>query len=454
MASRRDIELASLLFRNGILSQEEIQGALGHQGKLLTEGKVMSLVEVLVDRGLLPADAARTFTDEPLDKLQPFEDYTLFEEIGEGASARVYRGVYKPRDLPVAVKVLLPEQELMRKPLKRFMREAHLLCKLRHPNIIRGYEVRKIDGWRFLSMEWFPGHTVLELIEKRGRLDGPTAVHVARQMASAIGELDARGIVHRDIKPGNVLVDDDWNVRLIDLGLCKLRSGKAGDESEGTTVGTVGYISPEQAKGSEELDIRSDIYSLGVSLYHMVIGEVPFSGDDDFEVMSKQIMQRLKSDEMKRLNVSPVVSGAESISATEPTPCAGTPCLSFEPQWNSPSVAKTSASASARRRSRRGSGFIEQELQTRLSGPPAHQIRASPPGFVSTCSAASRAIGQTALTRAAAPTRDQPVPVRDSSRGLLAANRHGDTRRTCRLFRRQRHFLEERPESPASRDRP
>jgi len=307
MASRRDIELASLLFRNGILSQEEIQGALGHQGKLLTEGKVMSLVEVLVDRGLLPADAARTFTDEPLDKLQPFEDYTLFEEIGEGASARVYRGVYKPRDLPVAVKVLLPEQELMRKPLKRFMREAHLLCKLRHPNIIRGYEVRKIDGWRFLSMEWFPGHTVLELIEKRGRLDGPTAVHVARQMASAIGELDARGIVHRDIKPGNVLVDDDWNVRLIDLGLCKLRSGKAGDESEGTTVGTVGYISPEQAKGSEELDIRSDIYSLGVSLYHMVIGEVPFSGDDDFEVMSKQIMQRLKSDEMKRLNVSPVV---------------------------------------------------------------------------------------------------------------------------------------------------
>jgi len=318
MASRRDIELASLLFRNGILSQEEIQGALGHQGKLLTEGTVQSLVEVLVGRGLLPEDAAQTFTDEPLDKLQPFDDYTLFEEIGEGASARVYRGVYKPRDLPVAVKVLLPEQELMKKPLKRFMREAHLLCKLRHPNIIRGYEVRKIKGWRFLSMEWFPGHTLLELIEKRGRLDGATAVHVARQMASALSELHAKGIVHRDIKPGNVLVDDDWNVRLIDLGLCKLLNSKSDDEAEGTTVGTVGYLSPEQARGSEDLDVRSDIYSLGVSLYHMVIGEVPFSGEDDFEVMSKQIMQRLGSDEMKRLNVSPLVHYAiEKMMAKE-----------------------------------------------------------------------------------------------------------------------------------------
>jgi len=307
MASRKDIELASLLFRSGILSQEEIQSALGHQGKLLTEGEIVELPEILAQRGLIPEDAVATFADTPLNEIQPFPDYALAEQIGEGASSTVYRGIYKPRELPVAVKVLLPEQELMRKPLKRFMRESHLLCKIRHPNIIRGYEVRKIAGWRFLSMEWFPGNTILEHIEKRGRLDGPTALHVARQIAGALSCLHENRIIHRDIKPGNVLVDDDWTVKLIDLGLCRMLDAPPSDEADGTTVGTVGYLSPEQAKGVADLDGRSDIYSLGVSLYHMVIGEVPFTGDDDFEVMSKQIMQRLGSDELKRLNISPNV---------------------------------------------------------------------------------------------------------------------------------------------------
>jgi serine/threonine-protein kinase len=306
MATKRDIEIASLLYRSGIMSQEDIQSALGHQGKLLTEGKVRSLVEILVERGLLPEDAAETFTEEPLEKLQPFPDYELLEKTGDGASARVYRGIYKPRDLKVAVKVLHPEQELQPKSLKRFMREAHLLCKLRHRNIVKGYEVRKIRGFRFLSMDWIEAGTVLEAIDKRGRLDGPTALHVTRQIASALAYLYGKGIVHRDIKPGNILADLDWNVWLIDLGLCRILSRGTKDEAEGTTVGTVGYISPEQAKGIGDLDIRSDIYSLGVSLYHMVVGEVPFSGDD-LEVMSKQIMQSLRSDRLKSLNISPHV---------------------------------------------------------------------------------------------------------------------------------------------------
>ncbi|MGH7162982.1 MAG: serine/threonine-protein kinase [Planctomycetota bacterium] len=305
MASQRDIEIASLLFRSGILPQEEIQAALGRQGRLLTEGTVKTLAEVLVEMRLLDAEVASTFTDAPLETVQPFPDYRLEERIGDGASARVYRGVYLPRELPVAVKVLHPEQALQDKPLRRFLREAKLLCKMRHDNIVRGYECRKIAGFRFLSMEYVLGGTILERIDKRGPMDGAAALHVSRQIARALSYLYANGIVHRDIKPGNMLVDDLWHVKLIDLGLCRI-AGQA-EESAGTTVGTVGYISPEQAKGVSDLDIRSDIYSLGVTLYHMVAGEVPFAGENDLEVMTKQIMQSLRSDRLKSLNISPHV---------------------------------------------------------------------------------------------------------------------------------------------------
>ncbi|MEE8104412.1 MAG: serine/threonine-protein kinase [Planctomycetota bacterium] len=304
MASQRDIELASLLYRNGILTQEEIQSALGHQGRLLSEGTIKSFVEILVERELLPEESALSFSDEPLEKIQPLKDYRLDEEIGDGASARVYRGEYLPRELPVAVKVLHAEQALQEKPLKRFAREARLLCKLEHKNVVKGYECRKSNGFWFCSMEHVNGGTILEKIDKRGALRAPDALHVTRQIASALAYLYSQNIVHRDIKPGNVMADDAWNIKLIDLGLCRI-IGKP-EEASGVTVGTVGYISPEQARG-HDLDVRSDIYSLGVSLYHMVAGEVPFAGDNDLEVMSKQIMQSLKSDQLKKLNIPPFV---------------------------------------------------------------------------------------------------------------------------------------------------
>ncbi len=305
MATKRDIELASLFYRSGILTQEQIEKALGHQGRLLTEGTVETLVEILVEKGWLAAEAAGTFTEKPLDEVQPIPGYRLEEKIGDGATARVYRAVREADGLTLAVKVLHPEQVLQAKPLRRFMREARLLCKLRHKNLIEAYECKKVNGWVYLTMELVPGDEILDRIDRRGPLDGPAALYVTKQIAEVLSYLYYKNLIHRDIKPGNILIDDAWSAKLIDLGFCMMVG--ITEETEGTTVGTVGYISPEQARGGSNLDIRSDIYSLGVSLYHMVVGETPFSGETDLEVMGKQIMQALKSDRLKALNISPTV---------------------------------------------------------------------------------------------------------------------------------------------------
>ncbi|MEN8151978.1 MAG: protein kinase, partial [Planctomycetota bacterium] len=126
-------------------------------------------------------------------------------------------------------------------------------------------------------------------------------------LGKALTYLDHRGVVHRDIKPGNILITDDGTVKIIDLGLAKLHRGMTEDSAAGVTVGTVEYLSPEQARGLPDLDIRADIYSLGVTLYHMLTGEVPFTGETAEEVIIKQVKQSLDAAVLKSRGASPFV---------------------------------------------------------------------------------------------------------------------------------------------------
>jgi eukaryotic-like serine/threonine-protein kinase len=312
MASRDDLDLAKRLMTSTVLGEPRLREALEIQAELLARGKVVSLERVLIAKGFLPADAAGVLrAGDPL-VVQPFANYRLERALGEGGSSIVYGGRYLPNKAPVAVKVLNPLHGLRADLVARFDEEARLLISLEHENVVQGYEVGFENAFHFFSMDLIEGPTVLEMIDRAGHIENPTAIWIALQMAKALVYLHTSGLLHRDIKPGNVMIDAAGRARLIDLGLVRRlgqhQPGTSASGEEALTVGTVEYISPEQARGRGDIDVRTDIYSLGVSLYHMVVGDVPFHGETDYEVMAKHILSALDSGKVKKRRISPEIN--------------------------------------------------------------------------------------------------------------------------------------------------
>lgn len=309
MASRADLELAKRLLSAAVLTEAQVRGAFAAQAELLAQGKSYPVERVLVAQGHLPREAlAALAAGDPL-RTQPFRRYRLARVLGEGGSSVVYGATFLENGAQVAVKVFDAVQSLREDLLARFYQEAELLIRLDHENVVAGYEVGHEGGLHFLSMDWVAGPTVLEMIERGGTLDGTTALHIAAQIARALAYLHEQHLLHRDIKPGNVMIDASGRARLIDLGLVRrLDPDAAAPTGEETvTVGTVEYISPEQARGRGDLDVRTDIYSLGVTLYHMVVGDVPFHGETNYEVMAKHILHGLDTLKVKNRRIAPEV---------------------------------------------------------------------------------------------------------------------------------------------------
>jgi serine/threonine-protein kinase len=313
MASRADLELARRLLQGAVLTEAQIREALELQGELLQKGKVVSLERVLVAKGHLPKDVLEVLdAKDPLAE-QPFPGYRVDRVLGEGGSSVVYGGVYLANRTPVAVKVLNAVGALKPEHRDRFYEEARLLIEIDHENVVAGYEVGYAHGHHYFTMDLVEGPTLLEMIERGGAIPNPTAISITMQIANAVGFLHSQGLLHRDIKPGNVMIDATGRARLIDLGLVRRMKAPAPGAApapaaeEATTVGTVEYISPEQARGRGDLDVRSDIYSLGVTLYHMVVGDVPFHGETNYEVMAKQILSALETQKVKTRRIAPEI---------------------------------------------------------------------------------------------------------------------------------------------------
>ena len=202
--------------------------------------------------------------------------YLLLELIGQGGMGRVYLARDTRLNRLVALKILAPERMNNSRAVDRFKRKARVGAQLQHENLVRIYDFGQANGRFFLVMEYIEGKTIGALITAQGPMPVPTAARFTWQIALGLEHAHRKGLIHRDVNPNNVLVTHEGIAKLADLGLAIDLAEAERVTREGATVGTFDYVAPEQARYSHAADIRSDIYSLGCTLYHMVAGQVPF----------------------------------------------------------------------------------------------------------------------------------------------------------------------------------
>jgi len=218
--------------------------------------------------------------------------FRLQQRIRSGGMGAVFRGLDTRLNRSVAIKILPPDQARDPASIQRFRNEAQAAAQLDHENIAGVYYIGEDQGLHFIAFEFIQGTNVRELIQAQGRLPVEDAVNYTLQVASALVHTYSHGVIHRDIKPSNIIITPQGRAKLVDLGLARQENSAAehGDLTEpGTTLGTFDYISPEQAYDPRSVDVRSDIYSLGCTLYHMLTGEPPYP---DGTVMQKLLQHR------------------------------------------------------------------------------------------------------------------------------------------------------------------
>jgi serine/threonine-protein kinase len=213
-------------------------------------------------------------------------NFEIRAPLGKGGMGEVYKAYDTSLDRFVAIKVLPPKLAADQALRARFHTETLALARVRHPNLVHIYTVGTERGINYFAMEYVKGRSLLLLIKTKGRLDHRQCLFIAGEALGALHKLHENGLVHRDVKPANIMIDRDGRVILMDLGLAKTE--EVGVTTDGAIVGTPQYISPEQAQG-ESVDVRSDLYSLAVVMYEMLTGAPPFHGKSAFAVVRQHV---------------------------------------------------------------------------------------------------------------------------------------------------------------------
>lgn len=284
------LRLGELALQERWITPEQLRECLQVQARLAGMGVEEALGDLLVKKGYLTKSRLETLLRRMGMGIQAMGNYRLLARLGRGGMGTVYRAKHLVMDRVVALKVLDAEAARSRAFVERFLREARQAANLRHPNIVRAYDAGVVNGIYYYAMEYVRGETVYRQIRRSGPYSERKTVEVCMQIAGALDYLSGRGLVHRDVKPENLLVDSQGRARLCDFGLAKSAADGTLTRS-GFTFGTPYYMSPEQIDGKKKLDVRSDLYSLGACMFFMLTGRPPFSGKNLQEVLGRHLSQ-------------------------------------------------------------------------------------------------------------------------------------------------------------------
>ncbi|MBI4575236.1 MAG: serine/threonine protein kinase [Planctomycetes bacterium] len=307
----RDAWFCQAALRGRAVDLDAIHDAAQEQRRQRHQGETPEAIQdLLVRRGVLSREQVEALLarfrrgDPPRIRGRVIGGYRVLRRVGRGGMGSVYEAQELESGERVAMKIIA--RKVCDDPVftERFLREARIALTLFHENIVAGREIGVESGRYYFVMEFVDGRSLGEVL-RGGNLPEARSVGIALQVALALEYASGRKLVHRDIKPDNILVGGADRVKLCDLGLARPIGGEGGITTSGVTVGTPKYMSPEQVRGERSIDVRSDIYSLGITLWHMLVGEPPFNDESPLVVAAQHLNDEVPPPRTRNPAISP-----------------------------------------------------------------------------------------------------------------------------------------------------
>jgi len=300
LSANLDTEVGKAIVELGLATKTEVEFCKEQQ-KQSSDPNQRSLADVLIEHNFITVNQAKRIRTQLEERRRSqIPGYRLMEKVGKGAMATVYKAKQESLDRIVAIKVLPRKMNDNAEFVDRFYKEGRAAARLSHNNIVQAYDVGySPEGFHYFVMEFIEGKTLYDVMQPPPVGEGRAfteseALDIMIQITDALAHAHDRGLIHRDVKPKNILLTPRGIAKLTDLGLARTTDDKEAAESEaGKAYGTPYYISPEQIRGEVDIDFRADIYSLGATLYHMVTGRPPFEADTPSAVMHKHLKEPL-----------------------------------------------------------------------------------------------------------------------------------------------------------------